>query len=143
MRPGAPRGRRSRTTARSAPSWPHTVDPWSFPGFQPLKADALLREERANPLVADVLDHPFGHKEISQLGQTPGGKRQLIVCRTGLGDLLDLTPLRHGELRRSATLVLRVQRGELAGVDVADHIPHPVLSGERDLRDRDRVHALG
>ncbi len=38
--------------------------------------------------------------------------------------------------------VLRVQRPEPVGVQVADHIPYPVLAGERDLRDRGHIPAL-
>jgi hypothetical protein len=43
--------------------------------------------------VADVVDHPLGHQEIGQLGQAPGGKRQVVLGRPGLGELLDLPPL--------------------------------------------------
>jgi hypothetical protein len=38
--------------------------------------------------------------------------------------------------------VLRVQRAEPVGVEVPDHVPDPVLAGERHLRDGRRVHAL-
>jgi hypothetical protein len=38
--------------------------------------------------------------------------------------------------------VLRVQRGEPAGVEVADHIVDPVLAGEGNLRDHGHVYAL-
>src|ERR1022692_3866052 len=51
-------------------------------------------------------------------------------------------PLAQRELRRMAALVSRVERSESVGAEVADHIPHPVLAGKRDLRDRGHVHAL-
>ena len=114
-----------------------------FPGFQALKGDALLAEQRPQALMADVVDHPLGHHELTQLGQAPGGKRQVIVNRPRLGDLLDLSPLGQRELRRAAALIPRIQRVEPVGVEVMDHIPDPVLAGERDLRDRGHVHALG
>ncbi len=113
-----------------------------LPGFQALKGDPLLPEQDPQALVADVIDHPLGHQEIGQLGQAPGGKRQVMLDRLGLGDLLDLPPLAQRELRRMAALVLRVERSEPVSVEVADHVPHPVFAGERDLRDRLHVHAL-
>jgi hypothetical protein len=73
-------------------------------------------------------------------GQPAGGLLQM--GRPGLGDLLDLPPLPEGELRRTAAPVLRVQRAEPVSVEVADHIPHLVLTGERHPRDRGRRHAL-
>ncbi len=57
------------------------------PSFQPLKGDALL----------------LSHQELRQLRQAPGGKRQAMLGRPGLSDLLDLPPLHQGELRRPAT----------------------------------------
>jgi len=108
-----------------------------------LKGDALLTEQDPQALVADVVDHPLSDKELRQLRQAPGGKRQVMLARPGLGDLLDLPPLRQGELRRAAAPVPRVQRAEPISVEVPDHITHPVLAGERDLRDRGHVHALG
>src|SRR6266498_4571530 len=74
------------------------------PSFQPLKGDALLTEQHAQALMADVVDHPLSHQELRQLRQAPGGKRQAMLGRPGLGDLLDLPPLHQGELRRPATL---------------------------------------
>jgi hypothetical protein len=64
--------------------------PGSLPGLYPLKGDALLAEQHPQPLVADVVDHPLSHQEIRQLGQAPGGKRQVVLGRLSLGDLLDL-----------------------------------------------------
>jgi hypothetical protein len=113
-----------------------------LPGFQPLKGDALLAEQGAQALVADVVDHPLSHQELRQLGQAPGGKRQVVVGRPGLGDLLDLPALRQRELRRVPAPVPGAQRAEPIGVEVADHIADPVLAGERHLRDRRYVHAL-
>jgi hypothetical protein len=77
-----------------------------LPGFQPLKGDAFLAEQRPQALVADVVDHPLSHQELAQLVQAPGGKRQAMLSRPGRGDLLDLPPLRKGELRRPAAFVL-------------------------------------
>jgi hypothetical protein len=110
--------------------------------FQPLKADALGAEQDPQALVADVIDHPLSHQEVGQLGQAPGGKRQVMLDGLGLGDLLDLPPLAQRELRRMAAFVLRVKGAEPVGVEVPDHITHPVLAGERHLRDRGHVHAL-
>ena len=64
-----------------------------LPGFQALKGDALLAEQDPQALVADVLDHPLGHQELGHLNQAPGGKRQVMLDRLRLGDLLDLPPL--------------------------------------------------
>ncbi len=74
-----------------------------------LAADAFLAEQYPQTLVADVVDHPLSHQELRQLGQAPGGKRQVMVGRPGLGDLLDLPPLAQRELRRPPTLVLRIR----------------------------------
>jgi hypothetical protein len=63
-----------------------------------LKGDALLAEQDAEPLVADVVDHPLGDQEIGQLAQAPGGERQAVVAGMGPGDLLDFAALRQGEL---------------------------------------------
>jgi hypothetical protein len=89
-------------------------------GFQALKGDALLAEQDPQSLVADVVDHPLGHQEVGQLGQAPGGKRQVILGRPRLGDLLDLPPLRKSELRRMATAVSRIQRAEPVAIEVPD-----------------------
>src|ERR1022692_3325853 len=113
-----------------------------FPGFQALKGGAFLSEQDPQALVADVVYHPLSHHEIGQLGQAPGGERQVMLGRLGLGDLLDLPPLAQRELRRMAALVLRVKGAEPVGVKVADHIADPVLAGEGHLRDRGDVHAL-
>jgi hypothetical protein len=53
-----------------------------------------------------------------------------------------LPPLRQREIGRPPALVLRIERAEPVGVEVADHIADPVLAGERHLRDRGDVHAL-
>ena len=83
-----------------------------FPGFQALKGDALLAEQGTQALVADVVDHPLSHQELCQLRQAPGGKRQVIVPRARLGDLLDLPALAERELRRAAAPIPRIQRAE-------------------------------
>ncbi|HXZ71269.1 MAG TPA: hypothetical protein VEH31_10435, partial [Streptosporangiaceae bacterium] len=54
----------------------------------------------------------LSHQELRQLGQAPDGKRQAMAGRPGLGDLLDLPPLRQRELRRVAAFVPRIQRIE-------------------------------
>jgi hypothetical protein len=113
-----------------------------LPGFQPLKGDALLAEQHAQALMADVVDHPLSHHELAQLGQAPGGKRQAMVGWPGLGNLLDLPPLAQRELRRPPAPVPGIQRAEPVSVEVVDHIADPVLAGKRHLRDRGHVHAL-
>jgi hypothetical protein len=55
-----------------------------------LKGDALLAELDPQALVADVIDH-LSHQEVRPLSQAPGGERQVMPGRLGLGDLLDLT----------------------------------------------------
>jgi hypothetical protein len=75
--------------------------------------------------------------------QAPGRKRPALLGWPGLGDLLDLPALAQRELRRPATLVLRVQGTEAIGVEVMDHIADPVLAGERRPRDPGHVHLLG
>jgi hypothetical protein len=88
----------------------------AFQGLHPLKADALLAEQNPQALGTDVVDHPLGHQEHRQLGQAPGGKRQIMSGRLGLGDLLDLPPLAQRELRRMPAFVLRVKRAEPVGL---------------------------
>jgi hypothetical protein len=53
-----------------------------------LQGDALGAEQGPQPLVADVVDHPLGHQELGQPIQAPGGERQVMPGRLGLGDLL-------------------------------------------------------
>ena len=60
--------------------------------------------------------------------------------RLGIDDLLELLPLADRELRRVATTVFRVQRAEPVSVEVGDHIPDPVLAGERRPCDRGHIH---
>ena len=79
-----------------------------LPGLQALKGDALLAEQRAQALVADVVDHPLGDEELGQLGQAPRRERQVVVHRPRQGELLDLLALGQRELRRPSTGVLRV-----------------------------------
>jgi hypothetical protein len=73
-----------------------------LPGLQALKRHALLVEQDAQALVADVLDHPLDDQEVRQLGQAPGGERQVMVLWTRQGELLDRSPLRQGKTRRRA-----------------------------------------
>jgi hypothetical protein len=93
--------------------------------------------------VADVVDHPLGDQELRQLGQAPGGERQVMVLGTRQGELLDRSALGQGERRRAATAVARVQRVEPVGVEVVQHVADPVGAGEGDLGDRRHGHALG
>lgn len=92
--------------------------------------------------MADVLDHPLGDQEVGQLGKAPPGKRQPVLGRLGLSDLLDLHPLGQGELRLPTPLVLGIQRVKPVGVEVVDHIANPVFAGEGQLRDLLDGHAL-
>jgi hypothetical protein len=114
-----------------------------LPGLDHLKGDTLLAEEHAETLVADVVDHPLGDEELGQLGQAPGGKGQVVVDRSGQGDLFDLAPFGQGELRRSTPRVLRSQGVEAVVVEVVDDLPDPILGGEGDLGDGRDVHPLG
>jgi hypothetical protein len=74
--------------------------------------------------------NPLRHQELAQVRQAPGGKRQAVVGRSGLGDLLDLPLSAQDKLRRSAALVLRVQETEAIGIEVADYVADPVLAGK-------------
>jgi len=74
-----------------------------------LKRDALLVEQDSKALVADAVDRPLGDQEVGQLDQAPGRKRQAVLGRLGLGDLLDLPAFRQGEHSGPAVLVLRVR----------------------------------
>ena len=93
--------------------------------------------------MADVVDHPLGDQELCQLGQAPSREGQVVVLRTGQGDLLDLSPLGEVEGRRSSTGVLRCQRVEAVVVEVVEDTPHTDLQGEGDLGHLLGVHALG
>ena len=116
-----------------------------LPRFQPLKGDAFLAEQDPEPFVADVVDHPLSHQEVGQLGQAPGGKRQAVVTGMAPGDLLDLAALREGEGTFGGRPPFYLGYSELnpVGVEVADHVPDPVLAGKCHLRDPRCVHALG
>jgi hypothetical protein len=61
-----------------------------------LKGDALLAEQHPQALVADVIDHPLGHQEISQLGQAPGGNGK--SCSAGLDLAIFLISRRCGSV---------------------------------------------
>ena len=56
-----------------------------LPGLHRLKGHALLAEQHAQALMADVVDHPLGDQELGQLGQTPGRKRQAGDRPVGTG----------------------------------------------------------
>ncbi len=113
-----------------------------LPGLYALKGHALLAQQRAQPLVADVLDHPLINQVVAQLGEAPGRERQVVVRGPGERDPLDLVALLVGELRRPPTPVTRIQRLEPVDVEVVDHIADPVLAGECHPRDLRHVHRL-
>ena len=115
----------------------------ALPGPHRLKADTLGRQQLSQALVGDVRDHPLGHQVVSQLGQAPGGERQVEVERVGEGDLLDPPPLRQGEGRRAAAAVARVERLEAVAIEVVDQLAHRVGVGEDDLADARRGLSLG
>ena len=92
--------------------------------------------------MGDVLDHPLGDQEVGQLGQAPPGKRQPVIGRGGLGDLLDLPPLGQREHRRVPAGVPRVQRVKAVGAEVVQHVADPVLAGKSQPRDLRHAHAL-
>jgi len=50
-----------------------------LPGLQAWKRHAFLAEQEPEALVADVVDHPLSDQEVGQLGQAPGGERQVMV----------------------------------------------------------------
>jgi hypothetical protein len=106
-----------------------------------LKGDALLAEQHPQALVADVIDHPLGHQEISQLGQAPGGNGK--SCSAGLDLAIFLISRRCGSVNFGGCppLYLGYSDPKPVDVEVADHIVDPVLAGKRDPRDRGHVHA--
>jgi hypothetical protein len=107
-----------------------------------LKRHALLAEQGPQALIADVVDHPLGDHELGQLRQRPGRERKIVISRPRQRHLLDLLSLRQRELRWPPACVLGVKRGEAVVVEVVDHLPHPILGGERDLGDRRDIHPL-
>src|SRR5512144_829343 len=68
-------------TSRKIPAIPRQAGEARRPDLKHVliagKGDALLAEEKAQALVADVVDHPLGDEEVGQLGQTPGRERQV------------------------------------------------------------------
>jgi hypothetical protein len=111
-------------------------------GLDHLKGDAFLAEQVPQALMADVVDHPLSHQELGQLGQAPRRERQPVVLRAGQGDLLDLLALGQRERRRAPSGIARVQRLEAVGVEVVDHVSHPVWARESHRGDLLDVHAL-
>src|ERR1700730_714583 len=65
-----------------------------LPGLYPLTGGALLAEQQAQSLMADVVDHPLSHQELRQPRQAPGRKRQVVLGRPRPDDFLDL-PVLH------------------------------------------------
>jgi len=107
-----------------------------------LKADALLAEQQAQALMADVVDHPLGDQEVRQLGQAPGRERQTVIGRPAQRSLLDLLALRQGELWWAPAAVLGTQRVEAVGVEVVEHVPDAIGTGKGDLGDPRDVQPL-
>jgi hypothetical protein len=87
----------------------HSRGVGGLPGLYALKRDAVLAEEAAQTLVADVVDHPLSDQKVGQLGQAPGRERQAVLDRPGLGDLLDLPALGQCERPGATALVFRIQ----------------------------------
>jgi hypothetical protein len=114
-----------------------------LPGLDHLKRDALLAEYEAQAFVADVVDHPLSHQELGQLRQAPGRKGQVVVDRTGQGDLFDLPALGQGERRGATAGVLGGQGVEPVVVEVVQDGSDPVGRGEGHLGDLGHVHPLG
>src|SRR5271154_7178208 len=96
-----------------------------FEGLYGLKRNTPFTQQQAMPFMANVLDHPLGDQELSELGQAPGGKRQAVVHGTRESHLLDLAPLAQCELGWVAAGVARVQGLKAVGVEVVDDFPHP------------------
>jgi hypothetical protein len=61
-----------------------------------LKGDAFLAEQRAQALVADVVDHPLGDQEVGELGQAPGREGQAVL--SGVDLAVFLISLRCGKV---------------------------------------------
>jgi Winged helix-turn helix len=60
-----------REVKKIAKSGPAEHDLRSSRVFHPLKGDALLAHQDAQPLVADVVEHPLSDQELGQLRQAP------------------------------------------------------------------------
>jgi hypothetical protein len=69
-----------------------------FPGLYALKGHALLAQHRAQPLMADVVDHPLIDLIVGKLRQAPGRERLPVILRPRPRDPLDLIALSFGEL---------------------------------------------
>ena len=113
-----------------------------LPGLHGLKRDVLRAQQLPQALMGDIVDHPLGDQEVSELGQAPPGKRQPVLGRPGLGDLLDLPPLGQREHRRAPARIPRIQRLQAVGAEAVQHVADPVLAGKSQLRDLRHAHAL-
>ena len=111
-------------------------------GLQTLKGDTLLAQQRAQPLMADVLDHPLGDQEVGQLRQAPRRERQVVVGRARQRDPLHLLALGQRERRRAPTPIARVQRVKAIRVEVVDDVANAISAGEGDLGNPRGIHAL-
>ncbi|MYW04128.1 hypothetical protein GT354_38770 [Streptomyces sp. SID3343] len=62
-------------------------------------------EQDAESLVADVVDHPLGDREVGEFGRAPGREGKAVLGRCGLGGLLDLAAFGKGERLRAPAFV--------------------------------------
>lgn len=116
-------GGRTRRDARRGPSWPRS--PERGRSLRRPKGDASLVEQKAQALVADVVDYHLGGQEVGRPGQTSRQEGQVVLGRLRLGDLLDLMASgQRGGLRPTAG-ALGVERIEAVGVEAVDHISEP------------------
>jgi hypothetical protein len=123
-----PRQRPKTQRPGRADSGPHHALAWDPPGG--LAAAIAARRNSVLPSASVLSTNSSTAPRTGRRRILPGRKRQVGVGRFRLGELLDLPPLAQGEPRRPATFVLRVQRAEPVGVEVADHVADPVLAGE-------------
>jgi hypothetical protein len=100
---------------------------------------AARKQQRAQALVADVIDHSLGDQELLQLGQAP--RENGRSWSTGWALAIFLISRRWPRVNFGARPVPGVERTETIGVEVVDHVTDPVLAGERHLRDPGHVHA--
>ena len=114
----------------------------ALPGSHRLKADTLVVQQLPQPFVGDVHDHPLGNQIVRQLGQRPARKRLAEVLRIAEREALDLLAFGQRERLRPPSLVARIERVEAVAVEVVDHLADRVRSGEHDLADTRRRHAL-
>src|SRR4051794_9642497 len=69
----------------------------ALPGLHRLKRHALLSEQGAQALMADVVDHPLSHEVVGKLRQRPRRERTTQVSGSRQSDLLDRLSLGQRE----------------------------------------------